>query len=66
MPIDKRVASAAEALADVADGATVFISGFGGAGFPNMSHSRAARSRSEKSHVGRELRDAPLLATHMS
>jgi 3-oxoadipate CoA-transferase alpha subunit len=36
MPIDKRVRSAAEALADVADGATVFITGFGGAGFPNV------------------------------
>jgi 3-oxoadipate CoA-transferase, alpha subunit len=36
MPIDKRVNSAAEALADVQDGATVFISGFGGAGFPNV------------------------------
>src|ERR1700730_1985080 len=36
MPIDKRVNSAAEALSDVADGATVFISGFGGAGFPNV------------------------------
>src|SRR5258708_13485720 len=36
MPIDKRAANAAEALADVADGATVFISGFGGAGFPNV------------------------------
>jgi 3-oxoacid CoA-transferase A subunit len=36
MPIDKRVNSAAEALADVADGATVMISGFGGAGFPNV------------------------------
>src|SRR5919204_6824836 len=36
MPIDKRVANAAEALADVADGATVMISGFGGAGFPNV------------------------------
>src|SRR5215831_7018521 len=36
MPIDKRVNSAAEALADVSDGATVLISGFGGAGFPNM------------------------------
>ena len=36
MPIDKRVHSAAEALADVADGATVLISGFGGAGFPNV------------------------------
>ena len=36
MPIDKRVSTAAEALADVADGATVLISGFGGAGFPNI------------------------------
>jgi len=36
MPIDKRVKSAAEALEDVADGSTVFISGFGGAGFPNV------------------------------
>lgn len=35
MPIDKRVSSAAEALADVKDGATVFVPGFGGAGFPN-------------------------------
>jgi 3-oxoadipate CoA-transferase alpha subunit len=36
MPIDKRVASAAAALAGVEDGATVLISGFGGAGFPNV------------------------------
>lgn len=36
MAIDKRVASAAEALGDVADGAVVLISGFGGAGFPNV------------------------------
>ena len=36
MPINKHAATAAEALADVADGATVFISGFGGAGFPNV------------------------------
>src|SRR5258708_37950263 len=36
MPIDKRVGSAAEALAGVKDGATVLISGFGGGGFPNM------------------------------
>jgi 3-oxoadipate CoA-transferase, alpha subunit len=36
MPIDKRFASAAEALAGVADGAVVLISGFGGAGFPNV------------------------------
>src|ERR1700732_344404 len=44
MPIDKRVANAAEALADVADGATIFISGFGGAGFPNVLI-RALRAR---------------------
>ena len=36
MPIDKRIGSAAQALADVGDGATVLISGFGGAGFPNL------------------------------
>ena len=36
MTIDKRAGTAAEALADVADGAIVFISGFGGAGFPNV------------------------------
>src|SRR5882757_5625471 len=47
MPIDKRVANAAEALADVADGATVFISGFGGAGFPNVLI-RALRDRGPK------------------
>src|SRR6516162_11150070 len=44
MPIDKRVKTAAEALADVADGATVLISGFGGAGFPNVLI-RALRER---------------------
>jgi 3-oxoadipate CoA-transferase alpha subunit len=36
MAIDKRVASAADAMEGVADGATVLISGFGGAGFPNV------------------------------
>src|ERR1700757_3971696 len=36
MRIDKRAGTAAEALADTVDGATVFISGFGGAGFPNV------------------------------
>jgi 3-oxoacid CoA-transferase A subunit len=35
MTIDKRVRTAAEALSGVRDGATVLISGFGGAGFPN-------------------------------
>src|SRR5512141_2569597 len=33
--IDKRVASAAAALADVRDGATVMIGGFGTAGLPD-------------------------------
>lgn len=47
MPIDKRVKSAADALADVNDGATVFISGFGGAGFPNVLL-RALRERGAK------------------
>ena len=47
MPIDKRAGTAAEALADVADGATVFISGFGGAGFPNVLI-RALRDRGPK------------------
>lgn len=35
MAIDKRVATAAEAIGNVPDGATVLIPGFGGAGFPN-------------------------------
>ena len=47
MPIDKRVGSAAQALADVGDGATVLISGFGGAGFPNVLI-RALRERGAK------------------
>jgi len=47
MPIDKRAGSPAEALADVADGATVFISGFGGAGFPNALI-RALRDRAPR------------------
>jgi 3-oxoadipate CoA-transferase alpha subunit len=45
--IDKRVSSAAEALRDVPDGATVLISGFGGAGFPNVLI-RALRERAPK------------------
>lgn len=36
MAIDKRVLSAHEATAGVPDGATVLISGFGGAGFANL------------------------------
>src|ERR1700741_2762033 len=47
MPIDKRMTSAAQALADVRDGATVLISGFGGAGFPNVLI-RALRERGAK------------------
>jgi len=47
MPIDKRIGSAGEALADVSDGATVLISGFGGAGFPNVLI-RALRDRGAK------------------
>jgi len=47
MPIDKRIGSAAQALADVEDGATVLISGFGGAGFPNVLI-RALRERNLK------------------
>jgi len=47
MPIDKRVASAAQALEGASDGATVFISGFGGAGFPNVLI-RALRERGPK------------------
>src|SRR5882762_7888669 len=46
MPIDKRV-SLAEALDGVSDGATVFITGFGGAGFPNVLI-RALRERGPK------------------
>lgn len=47
MAIDKRALNATEALADVSDGATVFISGFGGAGFPNVLI-RALRDRGAK------------------
>src|SRR6187549_2306074 len=46
MPIDKRV-DLAGALDGVSDGATVFITGFGGAGFPNKLI-RALRDRSPK------------------
>ena len=44
MAIEKRVASAAEALDGVGDGATVLMSGFGGAGFANVLI-RALRER---------------------
>ena len=47
MSIDKQLNSAAQALTDVADGATVLISGFGGAGFPNVLI-RALRERGAK------------------
>ena len=66
MPIDKRAANAAEALADVSDGATVFISGFGGAGFPNVLIRALARSRPERPHPGRQLGHPPLLAIRTS
>src|ERR1051325_7484890 len=46
MPIDKRV-SLADAFEGVADGATVFITGFGGAGFPNKLI-RALRDKGPK------------------
>ncbi len=36
MTIDKRVASVADAMSGIGDGASVMISGFGGAGFPNV------------------------------
>src|SRR3546814_1402750 len=36
MPIEKRVSSAAAALEGIEDVATVLVSGFGGAGFPNV------------------------------
>src|SRR3979409_1888506 len=47
MPIDKRVSSTAGALDGVSDGSTVFITGFGGAGFPNKLI-RALRDRGPK------------------
>ena len=47
MPIDKRVSSTAQALDGVSDGATVVITGFGGAGFPNQLI-RALRNRAPK------------------
>ena len=36
MAIDKRMERAAEAVADIEDGAAVMVTGFGGAGFPNV------------------------------
>ena len=36
MAIDKRVETAAEVISKIFDGATIMISGFGGAGFPNF------------------------------
>ncbi|MFT5450075.1 MAG: 3-oxoadipate CoA-transferase alpha subunit [Gammaproteobacteria bacterium] len=35
MAIDKRIDVAIDAMREIGDGATVFVSGFGGAGFPN-------------------------------
>ena len=36
MDIDKRVETAAEVISKIFDGATIMVSGFGGAGFPNF------------------------------
>ena len=36
MAIDKRTATAAEALAEIKDGSVVMVAGFAGAGFPNV------------------------------
>lgn len=58
MSIDKRAASAAAALAPVKDGATVFISGFGGAGFPNVL------IRALRAHGARNLTLVVNSATH--
>jgi len=58
MAIDKRVASAAAAMEGVQDGATVFISGFGGAGFPNILISAL------REHGTRELTIVVNSATH--
>ena len=51
MPIDKRVRSAAEALADVADGATVFITGFGIVRQEDFRTERAVQHIFERKHV---------------
>jgi len=58
MAIDKRVASAAAAMRGVQDGATVFVSGFGGAGFPNVL------LRALREHGARELTLVVNSATH--
>lgn len=58
MAIDKRVAGAAEAMQGVKDGATVFVSGFGGAGFPNVL------IRALREHGSRELTLVVNSATH--
>jgi len=58
MAIDKRVANAAAAMEGVRDGATVFISGFGGAGFPNVL------IRALREHGPRELTMVVNSATH--
>lgn len=58
MAIDKRVADAASAMQGVRDGSTVFISGFGGAGFPNVL------IRALREHGPRELTMVVNSATH--
>lgn len=58
MAIDKRVSSAAEALAGVQDGATVMLAGFGGAGFANVL------IRALREHGARDLTLVANSATH--
>jgi len=58
MAIEKRVASAAAAMQGVKDGATVFVSGFGGAGFPNVL------LRALREHGARDLTLVVNSATH--
>ena len=58
MAIDKRYADVAEALSDIQDGATVLISGFGGAGFPNYL------IRALRDHGARDLTLVVNSATH--
>ena len=45
--MDKVVASAAEAVADIPDGATVAVGGFGLCGIPSVLIDGAARGRDE-------------------
>jgi 3-oxoacid CoA-transferase A subunit len=58
MAIDKRVASVAAAMEGVRDGAVVFVSGFGGAGFANIL------IRALRDHGAKELTLVVNSATH--